>query len=82
MMSLAPVPTMVAFVQASTALPMLLFRLAAGALADVVDRRRLLLFTQGWMLVIDLYQLRLIDSVCQAALSESRRAVAAWRLRN
>jgi MFS family permease len=52
MTSLAPVPTMVALVQASTALPMLLFGLPAGALADVLDRRRLLLVTQSWMLVM------------------------------
>ncbi len=50
MTSLAASATMVALVQAVTSLPMFLLSLPAGALADVMDRRRLLLFTQGWML--------------------------------
>jgi MFS family permease len=41
---------MVALVQAMTSLPMFLLSLPAGALADVMDRRRLILFTQAWML--------------------------------
>lgn len=52
MMSLSPSPTMVALVQAATSLPVFLVGLPAGALADIVDRRRLLLWTQGWMLVV------------------------------
>lgn len=51
MTSLTQSTVMVALVQAATSLPMFLFSLPAGALADVVDRRRLLLFTQGWMLL-------------------------------
>lgn len=51
MTSLTPSAVMVALVQAATSLPMFLFSLPAGALADVVDRRRLLLFTQAWMLL-------------------------------
>ncbi len=43
MTELAPSPTMVAAVQAATTLPVFLFALPAGALADIVDRRRLLL---------------------------------------
>lgn len=50
MASLAPSPLMVALVQAATTLPMFLLALPAGALADIVDRRRLLLITQTWML--------------------------------
>jgi MFS family permease len=50
MTSLAPSPTMVALVQAATSLPVFLVGLPAGAIADLVDRRRLLLATQGWML--------------------------------
>jgi MFS family permease len=38
-------------VQASTSLPLFVLALPAGAFADVFDRRRLLLLTQGWMLV-------------------------------
>ena len=37
--------------QAATTLPFFLLALPAGALADVIDRRRLLLAAQGWMLV-------------------------------
>lgn len=47
---LAPTPTFVALVQAVTSLPVFLVALPAGAIADLVDRRRLLLATQGWML--------------------------------
>jgi len=49
MTSLSKSPVLVALVQVATTLPMFLFSLPAGALADIVDRRRLLLFTQAWM---------------------------------
>lgn len=42
-------PLMVGLVQASIMLPVFLVILPAGALADMVDRRRYLLFTQAWM---------------------------------
>src|SRR5512142_3073175 len=51
MTALAASPLMVALVQTATTLPVFLLGLPAGALADVVDRRRLLLFTQVWMLI-------------------------------
>ena len=51
MTTLAASAIMVALVQAVTSLPMFLLSLPAGALADVLDRRRLLLFTQSWMLM-------------------------------
>jgi MFS family permease len=44
-------PLMVGLVQAASALPVFLVILPAGALADMVDRRRFLLITQGWMVV-------------------------------
>lgn len=44
-------PLMVSLVQAAAAIPVFLVVLPAGALADMVDRRRLLLFTQSWMVV-------------------------------
>jgi MFS family permease len=50
MTELAPSPLMVALIQTAGALPVLLLSFAAGALADIVDRRRLLIFSQGWML--------------------------------
>lgn len=52
MTSLDASPMMVALVQAATSLPVFLIGLPAGALADIVDRRRLLLWTQGWMLAV------------------------------
>lgn len=51
MTTLSPSPFMVALVQTATNLPTFLLALPAGALADVVDRRRLLLVTQSWMLL-------------------------------
>jgi predicted MFS family arabinose efflux permease len=44
-------PLMVSLVQAAAAIPVFLVVLPAGALADMVDRRRLLLFTQSWMVI-------------------------------
>ena len=46
MTSLSPNPFEVALVQVATTLPMFLFSLPAGALADIVDRRRLLIVVQ------------------------------------
>jgi MFS family permease/quinol monooxygenase YgiN len=51
MTSLAPSPLMVGLMQTAENAPLFLLALPAGALADIVDRRRLLLYTQGWMLV-------------------------------
>ena len=45
-------PLMVALVQSATTVPIVLLALAAGTLADIVDRRRYLLATQGWMLLV------------------------------
>lgn len=49
MTQLTTSPLMVSLVQAAAAVPVFLVVLPAGALADMVDRRRLLLFTQSWM---------------------------------
>lgn len=45
-------PLMVAAVQSATTLPVVMLALLAGALADIVDRRRYLLWTQAWMLAV------------------------------
>jgi MFS family permease len=50
MTSLTTSTLMVALMQTATSLPVLFLALPAGALADIVDRRRLLLVTQSWML--------------------------------
>src|SRR6266436_6146527 len=51
MTSLTPSPVLVALVETFGSLPVVLLALPAGALADVVDRRRLLLVLQSWMVV-------------------------------
>ena len=45
-------PVMVARVSAFSNLPICLFSVFAGALADVLDRRRLLIVTQLWMVAV------------------------------
>jgi MFS family permease len=50
MATLTPSELMVALVQTASTAPALLFGLVAGALADIVDRRRLILATQ-WLLL-------------------------------
>ena len=51
MTSLSKSPVIVALVQSASIFPMFLLALPAGALADIIDRRRLLLVTQAWMMV-------------------------------
>jgi hypothetical protein len=46
MTSLDPDPLIVALVQVATTLPMFLFALPAGALADILDRRKFLIFIE------------------------------------
>ena len=50
MTSLTSSPILVALLQSSDSLPVFLLALPAGALADIVDRRRMLIFSQTWML--------------------------------
>jgi MFS family permease len=54
MTSLTPSSQMVALVQASTALPILLLSLWSGAVADNLDRRRVMLAAQGFMLLVSI----------------------------
>ena len=51
MTSLTMSPLMVGLVQAAGSIAVFLVVLPAGAIADVVDRRKLLLLTQTWMVV-------------------------------
>ncbi|WAW10256.1 MFS transporter [Oxalobacter vibrioformis] len=51
MTSLAPDPLMVSLVQAATTIPFFLLAVPAGALADILDRRKYLIATQLWMAV-------------------------------
>jgi MFS family permease len=43
---------MIGLVQAATTLPVFLLAVPAGAIADIVDRRRLLMAAQSWMLIV------------------------------
>jgi MFS family permease len=51
MVSLHGGPLYVALIQTASALPFFVFALPAGAVGDIVDRRRLILVTETWMLV-------------------------------
>ncbi|WP_026621834.1 MFS family permease [Ensifer sp. WSM1721] len=52
MTSISQSVNMVALVQASTSLPIMLFSVVSGALADNFDRRRIMLVAQGFMLLV------------------------------
>jgi MFS family permease len=52
MTSLSDSTLLVALVETAGSLPILLLAVPAGAFADLIDRRRLLLITQVWMLVV------------------------------
>jgi MFS family permease len=52
MTMLAASPLLIALVQTATTLPVFLLGLPAGVMADLIDRRKLLLFTQSWMLAV------------------------------
>src|ERR671921_3026520 len=54
MTSLAPSPLMVSLVQAAAMLPVFLFALPGGALADILDRRLTLIAAQLWIAVAGL----------------------------
>ena len=51
MTGLDPSPVMVALVQTASSIPVFFLGVASGAIADIVDRRALLIFTQIWMLL-------------------------------
>jgi MFS family permease len=52
MLALAPSPQMIALVSSAITAPIFLLSLVSGAIADVVDRRRVLLIAQCFMLVV------------------------------
>src|SRR5579863_518616 len=52
MTSIAPSPDMVALVQASTTLPIMLLSLPSGATADIWDRRLVMIIAQALMLLV------------------------------
>ena len=54
MLSIAAAPEMVTLVQASTTLPVVMFALVAGALADSFDRRNIMIAAQVFMLLVSM----------------------------
>ncbi|HEY5382561.1 MAG TPA: MFS transporter [Acidobacteriaceae bacterium] len=50
MTALTTSPLLIALMQTAASLPVLVLGLLAGSTADIFDRRRLLIFWQGWML--------------------------------
>ena len=52
MTTLTDSPVMVALVQSASSLPVFLLGLPSGALADIIDRRRYLIFTQFWVAAV------------------------------
>jgi MFS family permease len=52
MTSLTSTPIWVALVQTAASMPVFLLGLPSGALADILDRRRFLLFTQVWVALV------------------------------
>src|SRR5882762_8281239 len=52
MVSLGAGPMYVALTQTASALPFFVFALPAGAIGDIVDRRKLILYTQFWMVAV------------------------------
>src|SRR4249919_2518565 len=52
MTSLSSSPAMVALIEAADSFPVMLLALPAGALADIVDRRRLLIAVQIYLMIV------------------------------
>lgn len=52
MATMTPSPVLVAAIQAATTLPIFIFALPAGALADIIDRRRLLIVVKSALTIV------------------------------
>src|SRR5262249_43821403 len=52
MTSLTPSPLLVALMQTAASLPIFLLGLPAGTFSDLLDRRKLLLATETWLLLV------------------------------
>jgi MFS family permease len=52
MISLGAGPMYVALTQTASALPYFLLAIPAGSAGDIVDRRKLILYTEGWMICV------------------------------
>lgn len=56
MVSCGAGPLYVALTQTASSLPFFVFALPAGSIGDVVDRRKLILFTDAWMVTAPLWR--------------------------
>jgi MFS family permease len=74
MTSLAPSPVMVSLVQAASMLPVFLFALPGGALADILDRRLTLIGAQLWIAAAGL----VLAVLAALGLLGARGLLAAW----
>src|SRR5580700_10188674 len=54
MTSLSSSPLEIALIQTASALPFFLLALPAGSIGDILDRRKLILGTESWMLAISI----------------------------
>jgi MFS family permease len=52
MIALSAGPIYVALIQTASALPFFIFALPAGTIGDIVDRRKLILYTETWMFAV------------------------------
>jgi MFS family permease len=52
MTSLSRSPLQIALIQTASALPFFILALPAGSIGDIVDRRKLILGTEFWMLAV------------------------------
>jgi len=52
MTSLTTSPLLVALLGTASSLPLFLFALPAGAIGDLIDKRKYLVFTQAWMTIV------------------------------
>src|SRR6266481_4846142 len=52
MLSLGAGPMYVALTQTASTLPFFVLALPAGAIGDIIDRRKLILYTEAWMIAV------------------------------
>src|SRR6266852_8043796 len=52
MLSLGAGPLYVALTQTASTLPFFVLALPAGSIGDIVDRRKLILYTEAWMVAV------------------------------
>src|SRR5258708_24390430 len=77
MVSLGAGPMYIALTQTASSLPFFLLALPAGSAGDIIDRRKLILFTQGWVVCVAIA----LAVLALAGLMSARAKVCALRRR-